>query len=302
MCDADDSIDIFTYTYDFINKVRDTHAKHLAHWGWDKDTTATIVRCKKCGCHYVRDVVPMTTHIELEKANIERLFSYPKYKAIDRINWTVRNLVFLAASEKKRDLKFLDFGSGGAFASNAARMLGLREVFAYDPFYPDDPSENFAIRNFPGIRTSNLIEEIPDAGPFDIVFFQGAIEHVENPKGELRTIFENMSSGGYLYVNNPVMDIASEIHALRAATRIVKSDSISHYHQHHLNYMMPNEFKKMLREVGFEITHLTYYPSVPLARGQFVNFLKRNLKVLTRTLQNYFGIPWRQYYFIVRKP
>jgi len=179
----------------------------------------------------------------------------------------------------------------------------VRDVFAYDPFYSEHIQERYDAANFPGIKGISTLEAVVEHGPYDAAIFQGAVEHVKDPRAELQTIFDNLSSGGYLYVNNPVMDLSVELEDLKSARKIIKGDLISHYHPWHLNYMMPKDFEKILRDVGFEILPtINYYP--PAAPG--AGFVRRKLinsaKNGIRWLQNALGLPYKRFVYIVQKP
>ena len=317
LCGAKDGVPMFTYTYDFLTNVRGHPPEELERTGWTKDTTSTIVKCGACSCIYVRDVVVWPESFrrlrseewrtaeaaeELARTTMAARATYKNYRALDNENWVIRNLVWLAADFFERDIKFLDFGAGGGTSSNAARVYGVRDVIAYDPNYIDSIQTHFDRTSHPGIRCVRSKDELPELGPFDAAVFQSAVEHVLDPRAELKTIYDNMSEGGYLYVNNPFMDLENEIGELCAATRIEKRDSISHYHAGHLNYMTPMEFSRLLREVGFRITPLLHYPPIPLTWRHLGRYLIRNMKFGVRMTQNILGIPYHRFFFIVRKP
>ncbi|MFQ6016732.1 MAG: class I SAM-dependent methyltransferase [Kiloniellaceae bacterium] len=316
ICGSDDYSPIFTYTYKFLKDVRGSSAASLEKRGWSEDVTSTIVKCSRCACIYIRDVfVPSrrrgkgpSDHDEGANTGAEtplRIMAkegYKYYKPFDNQNWVVRNLVLLAADRQGRDIKFLDFGAGGGEASNAARVCGVRDVVAYDPNYPVHIQEQFGRTNFPGIRCVRSKDELVELGPFDVVVFQSVVEHVLDPRSELKTIYHNMSKGGYLYINNPFMDLDHELEALLAATKIEKKDSISHYHPGHLNYMTPGQFSRLLKDAGFRITPMVHHPPLPLARGHLGRYLIRNIKCGIRLAQNILGVPYSRHFFVVRKP
>ncbi len=284
-CGADSCTPIFEYTYDFLAEVRKHDIEDLKRKAWTKNTSETIVRCNECGCHYIRDVFLrfQDTRMKISDEKAKEIWlrndSHKNMDARDYESWLVRNIVILATEEMKRDIKFLDYGAGSGVASNLARAMGVRDVYAYEPFAAYGP-ENMAKFNFPGIIASRSWEEVKKIGPFDAVVFQSAVEHVTNPRKELETIFNNMTKGGYLFVNNPFMDIEREITALRSAKSIVKSDVISHYHPGHLNYMTPRQFITLLKEIGFEITPaVVNHAPAPVTKWHLQNYLTRTAKI-----------------------
>ena len=229
--------------------------------------------------------------------------THKNYQKIDSENWIVRNLCLLAARQQGRDIRFLDFGAGGGLMCNAARVYGVQDVIAYDPFYSKIVQEKFNAGNFPGIKCILTRTAVSDHGLFDAVVFQGALEHVVDPLGELQFIFENITSGGYLYVNNPIMDLENELSDLVSATKIIKRLAISHYHPWHLNYMMPRHFEKILKDVGFTILPtIQYYPPASPGAGAAGRKLVVMAKTSIRWLQNRLGLPYKRYVYIVQKP
>jgi len=307
----------FCFTYDFMMRVRGHDEAPLKKMGWTNETTSTIVKCRKCGCNFIRDVLRWADDF-LEKRSkesadpealrahilkIRKADNFKRYASLDEQNWTVRNLVFLAATKMGRDIRFLDFGAGGGGETcDAARACGVREVTAYDPHFDFNIQDYYDAANFPGIKCISTASELREQEKFDAVFFQSAVEHVMDPRGELQLIFDNLTSGGYLYVNNPVMNLDGELPQLQAATQIQKRDRISYYHPRHLNYMMPRHFSRILQDVGFKILPMvTYAPARP---GP--DFLRRNLwvksKASVRWLQNRFSLPYHRHVYFAQKP
>ena len=315
MCGADDAVPMFTYTFDFLTRVHGVSPAAALAKGWSEGANSTIVRCKGCGCIYVRDVIVREAAVaQLEdpaaieedvqrRAAASRAHDGVKFHRVnDEEAWIVRNLTFLAAQRQKRDIRFLDFGAGRANACTVARALGVRDVIAYDPFYVSHIQQVIDRANAPGITAIRTREELLALAPYDVVVFQSAIEHVIDPKGELETIWEAMAPGGYFYVNNPFMDLDREIGALKAAKRITKKDRISHYHPGHLNYLTPKQFRRLLESCGFKVTNLAMYPPVPPMAGLWRQYLLRMAKVAVRTTQNALGLPYDRFVYVVEKP
>ena len=146
LCGADEPTPLFTYTFGFLTEVRGMAPERARAKGWSESTESTIVRCGRCGCIYVRDVVleedalPEGVALDLD-ADVARRVAAARahdvhkfYGVNDEEAWIVRSLVALAARRQKRDIRFLDFGAGRANACSVARVLGVRDVYAYDPF------------------------------------------------------------------------------------------------------------------------------------------------------------------------
>lgn len=313
LCGADDAAPLFTYTFTFLTEVLGMAPAAAREKGWTETTDSTIVQCRGCDCIYVRDAVLEPMHdgpaaagpaddVERRVAAARSHDTYRFYRSDDEEAWIVRNLVYLAAQRQRRDIRFLDFGAGRANACSVARVLGVRDVFAYDPFYVDYIQEVLDRANAPGITALRTRDEVRANAPYDAVVFQSSVEHVADPRHELRSIWEAMAPGGYFYVNNPFMDLRHELGALRAARKITKKDRISHYHPWHLNYLTPRQFRRLLEDCGFRVTSLTLYPPVPPLAGHWRGYLRRALKTGVRVAQNLLNLPYDRYVFVVEKP
>jgi 2-polyprenyl-3-methyl-5-hydroxy-6-metoxy-1,4-benzoquinol methylase len=316
ICGSDANEPVFDYAFDFLINVRGHDEADMRQLGWDEQATSTIVKCRDCGCNFVRDILQRPRQyddrktknarsqeaIEQRIATVRSRDVYKRYEAMDNKNAIVRNLVQIAAARQQRDIRFLDFGAGGGEQSNMARICGVRDVIAYDPNYVANIQEHYAATNFPGITCVRNREDLSDLGPFDAAVFQSAIEHVIDPRSELRAIYDLLCPGGILYVNNPVMNLDREVGALKSAAKIEKRNKLSYYHPGHYNYMMPRHFERLLTEVGFRTLPMVHYPAVPLGPGMFRKSLTRNLKAGTRWLQNALGLPYERYVYFVEKP
>jgi 2-polyprenyl-3-methyl-5-hydroxy-6-metoxy-1,4-benzoquinol methylase len=301
-----------------LNSVRGSPEESLKRKGWTPETTSTIVKCLDCGCNYVRDVIPevkkdnlsersskelRTEAIEKFKQGHESSRTYKRYPINDAAHWLIRNLCLLAANKQRRDIRVLDFGAGPGQMSNLIKACGVRDVIAYDPFFSDTMQEKYDAANFPGIICVSSAAKMENYGPYDAVIFQSAVEHVVDPRSELQLIFDNMSQGGYLYVNNPVMDLDVELSELKSSQKIVKGELISHYHPGHLNYMMPKQFEGLLKEIGFKILpNVYYFPPASPGAGMLGRQINSMVKKSIRWIQNLFGLPYKRYSYILQKP
>ena len=301
-CGADDYKALFSYTYNFMTQVRQSTPEYMEKVGWSKDVTSTIVKCHTCGFNYIRDVFPNTERQKpiptLEE--ISRMYTYKRFRGFDEENWLVRNLVFFAVQRQKRDIKFLDFGAGSGTISNAARVYGVRDVIAYDP-YSGYGAEEYKKFNFPGIYFTRNRDDLYKWAPFDIAVCLGVIEHTLNPRRELEIMYEIMSKGGFLYISNPLMDLDKELGHLVKAKSIKKKDKISHYHPNHLNYMTPRQFLNILEGVGFKITPMVFSPAVPFRFRWDKGYLIRDIKFTLLKIFCFFRLPYKRYIFIAEK-
>ena len=197
ICGADDYVEKFSYTMDFLVDVRGHSREGLSKQGWRPDDTSTIVKCRSCGCCYIRDVLlPSREYNEsfARRANdkewiaqelraIAERCTHAGYDELDFEGYLVRTLIYMASKLQKRDIKFLDFAAGSAKGSNFARALGIRDVVAYDLYWDSNHQKNLDIFNHPGIQGIFDKADLANLGPFDAVFFSPPLSMSSTPKG-----------------------------------------------------------------------------------------------------------------------
>jgi len=311
ICGSDDYEIVFTLTYEYLTNIyKNVGPGYADKIGWTPDTTSSIVRCRKCGSIYTRDVFVGYERAKSDNPLEEKeLASYSGYK-LQRaeVVWVLNCILSLAQktsfklvpNNTQKRIKFLDFGSGSGTYSNLACAMGIRDVYALDPYtvYQKTYYEKY---NFPGIIFSRDKAEIFKHAPFDVVVSNGVFEHLFDPANELVSVYDNMSKGGFFYVSNPFMDIDREINQLKSAKSIYKKDPCSHYHPGHINYLKPKQFKDLLKKIGFEVLSFSVKPPVPLTKTTIKPFLRRNAVQFAKTAFNILGVPYSRHCFIVRK-
>jgi len=310
ICGSDDYEIIFTFTYEYLTNIyKNVISGYVDEIGWTPDTTSSIVRCRKCRSIYTRDVFVGFERAKSDNPVEEKepalYFGYKLQKA--EAVWVLNCILSLAQKtsfklvrNSQKRIKFLDFGSGLGDFSNLARAMGIKDVYALDP-YTVAQKTYYEKYNFPGIIFSRDKDEIFKHAPFDVVVSNSVFEHLFDPANELISIYDNMSKGGFLYVTNPFMDIDREINQLRNAKSIYKKDSIAHYHPGHINYLKPKQFENLLRKTGFEVLGFNVKPPVPLTKDTIIAYLRRNVVQFTKTAFNLLGVPYSRHCFVVRK-
>ena len=310
ICGKDDYEAIFTFTYEYLTKIyKNVSLESVKEMGWTPDTRSSIVRCLKCKSIYVRDVFVGYERGRGDHPLEEEVYPSTSGYTVQTAEgvWVLNSIFFLTQNNmfhQKRNsqnrIKFLEFGSGDGALSNLARAMGIRDVYALDP-YTSTQKIYYEKYNFPGIVFSRDKDVIFKHAPFDVVVSGSVFEHLFDPVNELISIYDNMNKGGFFYITNPFMDIDREITQLKNAKSIYKKDPISHYHPAHINYLKPKQFKNLLERIGFEVMSLSVKAPVPLSKYTINNFLRSNAVRFAKTVFNQLGVPYSRHCFIVRK-
>lgn len=305
-CDADDSKTLFVYTYDFLKNIRNNTSENLAAIGWAQDITSSIVKCNVCGCNYIRDVF---TSFEMNKPELSeaeilkrgnKSFSYKKLGSLCEKMWAIQNVLNLTINEFNKDINFLDYGAGSGGSCSMAKALGVKNVYAFEP-YNYNPYY-YKMFNFPGIIASRSIDEISKHRPYHAIVCTGVIEHLLNPREEVKNIYDLMASGAYAYFSAPFLDLDRQLNLLLNAKSIKKEMLISHYHPGHMNYLTPKRFVRILEDTGFQLINFANNsPTLLQKERNMFAFVRRSAVCLTKRIFNCLGIPYPRTTFIVRK-
>ena len=282
-CDSDQHEPVFSFTHEYLTVVLGISPLYLQEIGWSEKTTSSIVRCSDCGVRYVRDVFLdfEESKPEMSEEDAVRLWdnhdSHKKFVWREFSVWILHNLISRAIEDFSRNLRLLDYGAGAGSTCNLARALGIKDVYAYEPFSPYHP-KLYTRFNFPGITVSRNWEEIEKEGPFDVVICNSVFEHLSTPGEDIARIHGAMNKGGYFYINNPFdgCDFDREIDDLKKAKKVVKQMPISHYHPGHLNYLTRGEFERFMKRYDFEFVNIGV--NLLVSQGDFIKFIKRVVK------------------------
>jgi len=280
LCSKDVPEILFTFTFDFLTQVRGESPDRLKKIGWTPDTISSIVKCKACGAKYIRDV--FTNYEEIKEEHTETQIeerrktqhSHKLFPQSGKRSWILSNLFEQAHRHFGRNISLLDYGAGTGQWSNHASAVGISSVYAYEPFAPFPP-HLYAKFNFPGIIASRNWDTIAQHSPFDTIVCNAVFEHIIEPRKNVERLFDHLSSGGFLYLHNPFMNLNKELKALKAAKQISKQMPISHYHPGHVNYLTPDQFKQFVTNIGFK--------TIPLLPNPFPQTLGKQIKNLAKS-------------------
>ena len=315
-CGEDNSELMFTFTRKWLIETRNTPTERLDELNIDENFSSSIVKCKNCGCGYIKDVLesrkPLTEWTEdflREKLDgYQKIFSRGNITHIQYEFSLIKNLIDLVLKKKKDDseLSLLDFGSSFSILSPLSRLMGISKVIAYDPLYPKNISEitpNNTVVNFKFVSD---FEEVKAEAPYDAIICQSADEHFFDLQREIKNIYNMLSDDGVAYFSHPVMDLDADIGFLRDEANIKDEKILSRlratFHVHHLNYVMPKMFKEILKKNGLKEI------KVVMLRKRFagLNFIHfSNLKLFFKSFAKYllglFGSNFRKTEFFLEK-
>lgn len=133
-----------------------------------------------------------------------------------------------------KDKKILDIGCGVAGSLSLMKTLGAKVKGL-------EPSINFSKFNNDVLNIdveNGFIENYNTSEKYDMITLFDVIEHMENPKNVLSSVFNLLDENGYLFFTTP---------------HIKKSDSSIIYQQSHYFLFSIGSISKLLYETGFSL-------------------------------------------------
>lgn len=210
----------------------------------DEKLLNQLVECESCGLAYlnprVADDIILESYSEAEDLtfvtqNEERIKTFKKSFSKFANKFSVK---------MSKESKVLDIGCAGGAFPKAANDLGF-DVIGIEPskYLCEWGKENYGLDLRPGI----LDQQDFEAKTFDVVTLWDVIEHLADPKVELKKIRSILKDKGYLLVNYP--DYNSFITKLMGLRW-------PFYLSVHLFYFSPKTITKLLNDSGFEVMEI----------------------------------------------
>jgi 2-polyprenyl-3-methyl-5-hydroxy-6-metoxy-1,4-benzoquinol methylase len=153
-------------------------------------------------------------------------------------------------------LRLLDIGCGTGALLSRAKKLG----FATEGIEICDPLANDAARNAGCPVHNTLLAQVAlPENSFDSIIMYDLIEHLQDPLGDMNSIYRLLKKGGILFILTP-----NDNALLRAISRVLYRASLHCfskpmerlYYPDHLSYFTRKSISAFLNRCGFEIVLL----------------------------------------------
>jgi len=249
-CGASDShtlIELDVADFTRSNPGYDLHQIRLL--GFDEADRFPIVRCAGCAFQYSRyrltDDLACRLYdqcIDHERSQAKILSPVKRRRLLEV--WI--KLFGVATSDVDTlNLSVLDFGCGWGDFLATAQSPGVRCVgLEIDP-------QKVQWAQASGLVVEESKSAVDEHAPFDIVFCDQVLEHVDDPREEIKSLADWLVPGGVAYISVPNCDSSAMQIAL---------DALGHGQLppkkfnpwEHLNYFTPESLAAMLRDAGLE--------------------------------------------------
>ncbi len=172
--------------------------------------------------------------------------AYDQYFALEEKHfWRVaRRTLVLELIEKHRPapgpLRLLDVGGACSLIPKEMQRFGAVTVIE-----PDAATVEFS-RHVLGldVRLGSLPDQLPVAGPFDVVTLFDVLEHIDDDAGALQAVHPLIRPGGLLLLTVPAVPLLWSSHDVSV---------------HHKRRYLRDGFERLLVDNGFRIDRISYH-------------------------------------------
>jgi 2-polyprenyl-3-methyl-5-hydroxy-6-metoxy-1,4-benzoquinol methylase len=181
-----------------------------------------LARCRNCGLLFVRDIYEKKPRID----EISHLEKYYTEIATDKSKFDYGlNLINIYLNSQNRSLinqKLLDVGCGDGFFVSHCNMLGIK-ASGYDI-----SAAVVTMAAKKGLEVFNKLEEINEK--FDIITMFDVLEHMENPRNELKSLANLLKPNGLIFIETPRKCLADFYLNILEKLRLAKNNRVSAEH------------------------------------------------------------------------
>lgn len=259
LCSSDAYSIWYAVNHDYIRKYWNIDENYLKSQEFSPRSQIEIVRCRKCGMYYNR------THSDWALRDATRKVDIPVEEQkepdfhIDGSSQKMRTVSMalnIAMRKKgvkyfkKADLKILDFSCGGGGTLKIISAFGVKNVYGYD--IVDRDVRYF---NIPSLLFFNDMKKLQAAGPFDLIFNEGSLEHYNFPLEILKEMKKLLKPEGILFLGCPVLPYRYFGNYKRGNLLVGKAKG--YFHSGHINHFSIPHLAKAIRRAGFKILPIT---------------------------------------------
>jgi SAM-dependent methyltransferase len=238
LCGADD-FDI-VYNTCVLGETKETILKNYTITDHAKSAPPRIVKCRKCGLIYAN---PQPSDVQIAESYADMIDDL--YLKEEKGRRESARSILNTLKRMNKSGRLLDIGCSAGFLIDEAENYGW-DVYGVDLSHwaIDFAKQKFGLQNV----TQGVLNEVryPD-NFFDVVIMKDVIEHLINPKSELKEIHRILKPGGVICINTPnIVSLTSKI--LRARWWGINQAHLYYFTWH---YFAWGSLHKMLYEVGF---------------------------------------------------
>lgn len=245
--------------------------------GFTPDDSFDIVACSFCGFQYALNLLPahlqqaVYSCIDAEKS-LEKIFQSEKRLHLVRV-WQTLFSLWSKKHKTVSNLKVFDYGCGwGDFLSVAAAP----GVYCYG-LEIDERKNKFSKEL--GVTILNSVGQIEQFAPFDLIYCDQVLEHLEDPALALRNMYAWLKPSGYGFISVPKVtrsrfkEISNMLENNQPIPKVINP-------WEHLNYFAPDSLINMVQSCGFSIVHQSAVLAIDFNKNFFGQVLQAQKSLL----------------------
>jgi 2-polyprenyl-3-methyl-5-hydroxy-6-metoxy-1,4-benzoquinol methylase len=259
-CENDAWSLVFEVVIDDFSRVNPTYRlDRLPELGIAADWKCPIVRCEECGFVYSRyrlnDELATFLYNHIIDHDKSRAKVFGRTKRLRLL--TLWKQLFEEATREwdSCEVSVLDFGCGWGDFLTVARAPGIT-VCGLDT---DEQKLDWGRQQ--GLHLVSRLEDLEPLGPFDILYCDQVMEHLDTPAASARQMLHYLKPGGVAFVGVPccTQAVIDDV-CVRLKDGQPISKEINPWE--HLNYFSPDSLVRMMQSAGFEVINL-FRPDKP---------------------------------------
>ena len=250
-CNAEEhSIVLQIVVTDFASANPTYDHDRLAELGIALDTLCPIVRCVRCAFMYspyhLDDESAVFLYEQVIDHDRSREKIYTRWKRMRMLSIWRDLFEFATVNRSDCKLSVLDFGCGWGDFLSVARAPGVNVCGI------ETDRKKLEWCREQGLNVVSTQAEVDAIAPFDVVFCDQVLEHVNAPLETARLFVACLKPGGVAFVSVPHCTM-TELDTASAALSRGELISKDYNPWEHLNYFSPDSLAGMLQTAGFEI-------------------------------------------------
>ncbi|OFX56525.1 MAG: hypothetical protein A2046_14280 [Bacteroidetes bacterium GWA2_30_7] len=248
-----------------------------------------LIKCRNCGLVFMKQI---PTKDELD--SYYSVYSYEKEQIVSELTFKRYNSLLNEFEKFRNTNNMLDIGCGQGYFLEVAKKRGWN-VFGTE--YSTNAvkiCENKGINMKTGMLNQNDFE--PES--FDIVTSFEVLEHINNPREEIKNIYSLLRVGGLFYCTTPNFNSLTRYFTKENYNIICYPEHLTYYTNKTLNKLTLNNgfYKYKFLSTGFNPSILFHNMLIKNKNEQFINFDEKirheieenKLLVIIKTIINYF--------------
>ncbi|HVZ66825.1 MAG TPA: class I SAM-dependent methyltransferase [Patescibacteria group bacterium] len=208
-----------------------------------------IVKCKKCGLIFSREIFPLNKIISLYKKSDIYYKKESEYLAKTYYNYFKKHI------NPKVNIRVLDVGAGDGFFLNELFKNGITDVWGVEP---GSPMVKKSSKNLKGrIKADILKPGLFKKSYFDVIVCFHTLDHIVDPNQFIKIVYSLLKPGGKIFF---------VVHNTDGLSVKLFGEKSPIFDVEHIYLFNPKTLSKIFKKNGFKKTNVfSHYNTYPIS-------------------------------------